>query len=472
LFFTLHHYRRWFDQAILLAIIVNCIFLALDEPVQGACCGLETKKKEATRQFCAKMKWSCNENRQDVLQIAEFFFTLVFIFECSIKIVALNLLPYLRDGWCVALPIHRTRQCSVPHGPSSHRNLLDFVIVAASIPPLIGEEIAGASALRALRAFRPLRTVKRIPGLRVLVETIFAAIPHLTQVASLCLFLFFMFGIIGVEMWKGQFRNRCFPLDEERWAQQYGNLTYDFRKPIDIREVCDPTTHHCTYEQRMNVSISPEWLITVPEYAEKNLQGMERLCSGMDSAGHHCPAGMACVSGFHNPNKDFSSYDNILNAFVLIFQVVSLTAWTDLMYFTQDLGGMPTNLYYIAVVFLGAFFFRNLLVAVIMAKFEEAIARKHFEIEQKAATLALKLEQQEDASKPEDDDEVDRIAESLARGMVENEAERIASSLSKISSSVPGSVTRDSVTRSSIRMRRGSRSEISKESMVLERRTR
>jgi hypothetical protein len=362
------------------------------------------------------MNWTCNENRQDVLQVAELFFTLVFIFECSVKIVANGLLRYLWDGWCVSFLVFSTPICASPsHLPlRSIRNLLDFVIVVSSIPPLIGSDVAGASALRALRAFRPLRTVKRIPGLRVLVETIFAAIPHLTQVASLCLFLFFVFGIIGVEMWKGEFRNRCFPMDQERfdWHTQNMNLSFTGGKAIDLRERCDESTHYCAYEPPVNGSTeltSPDWLVMDPMRIERNLAGMLRLCSGGDSAGHHCPADMACVSGLENPNLGFSSYDNILNSFVLIFQVVSLTAWTDLMYFTQDLGGMPTNIYYIAVVFLGAFFFRNLLVAVIMAKFEEAIARKHFEIEQKASVLAMALASDKEKKVEEMKEESERL---------------------------------------------------------------
>ena len=91
---------RWFDNVILFAIIVNCLFLALDEPQQLACCDLEGEK-DSFVQFCTKRRWTCNEHRRNVLVISEFFFTIIFIIECLVRIVAYGLVTYLQSGWCV-----------------------------------------------------------------------------------------------------------------------------------------------------------------------------------------------------------------------------------------------------------------------------------------------------------------------------------------------------------------------------------
>ena len=46
--------------------------------------------------------------------------------------------------------------------------------------------------------------------MRILVMLILDTLPMLTNVMLLCFFVFFIFGIIGVQMWKGVLRNRCF----------------------------------------------------------------------------------------------------------------------------------------------------------------------------------------------------------------------------------------------------------------------
>ena len=69
-------FHRWFDRFILLTIIVNCIFLAIDDP---------------------------NLPNLDYQTIADYFFLVIFTIEMLLKIVALGfaLRPYsyLRDPW-------------------------------------------------------------------------------------------------------------------------------------------------------------------------------------------------------------------------------------------------------------------------------------------------------------------------------------------------------------------------------------
>ena len=79
--------------------------------------------------------------------------------ELAIKVVAQGFLfnkhAYLRSSW----------------------NQLDCTIVIISLLTLLTsgvKSLAALKSLRALRAFRPLRTIKRAPGMRVAVQTLFA----------------------------------------------------------------------------------------------------------------------------------------------------------------------------------------------------------------------------------------------------------------------------------------------------------
>ena len=112
-----------FDNLILLAILANCIFMALD-PV-------------------------------DWLDQVEIYFLAIFTLEMALKIVALGFAfhkgAYLRDLW----------------------NWLDFTVVLTGWVSIIMMSLPGSadlgflSTLRAVRVLRPLRTVNRVPGMKV-----------------------------------------------------------------------------------------------------------------------------------------------------------------------------------------------------------------------------------------------------------------------------------------------------------------
>jgi voltage-dependent calcium channel T type alpha-1G len=49
-----------------------------------------------------------------------------------------------------------------------------------------------------------------VPGMRILVMLLLDTLPMLGNVLLLCFFVFFIFGIIGVQLWEGILRQRCF----------------------------------------------------------------------------------------------------------------------------------------------------------------------------------------------------------------------------------------------------------------------
>ena len=50
-------------------------------------------------------------------------------------------------------------------------------------------------------------------GMRILVTLLLDTLPMLGNVLLLCFFVFFIFGIVGVQLWAGLLRNRCFVED-------------------------------------------------------------------------------------------------------------------------------------------------------------------------------------------------------------------------------------------------------------------
>ena len=70
-------------------------------------------------------------------------------------------------------------------------------------------------------ADRSLHCLFTMSGMRILVMLLLDTLPMLGNVLLLCFFVFFIFGIMGVQMWAGLLRQRCYI------SQEYqNNLIY------------------------------------------------------------------------------------------------------------------------------------------------------------------------------------------------------------------------------------------------------
>ncbi|KJH40782.1 transporter, cation channel family protein [Dictyocaulus viviparus] len=164
----------WFDRITMIVILINCITLGMYRPCDDGP--------------------DCTTYRCHILALIDHAIFAYFAVEMIIKIVALGFTgpaAYMSDTW----------------------NRLDFFIVIAGIAEFLLQEYLGGNinltAIRTVRVLRPLRAVNRIPSMRILVNLLLDTLPMLGNVLLLCFFVFFIFGIIGVQLWAGLLRNRC-----------------------------------------------------------------------------------------------------------------------------------------------------------------------------------------------------------------------------------------------------------------------
>ena len=101
-----------------------------------------------------------------------------FVAEISTKLVAFGG-RFFRSGW----------------------NVFDFLLVAIALAPSSG----ALSILRSLRILRVLRLLSTVKRLRVLVESLIQALPSIGWTAGLMLLLFYIFGVMGVELFGESF---------------------------------------------------------------------------------------------------------------------------------------------------------------------------------------------------------------------------------------------------------------------------
>jgi hypothetical protein len=86
-------------------------------------------------------------------------------------------------------------------------SILDFMIVVFTLLTWILESLlpnAGPiKGFKALRALRPLKIVSTNESLKIVVYSIFEAIPELANVALIVVLFLLIFGILGIQLFKG-----------------------------------------------------------------------------------------------------------------------------------------------------------------------------------------------------------------------------------------------------------------------------
>ena len=85
-------------------------------------------------------------------------------------------------------------------------NILDFIIVIFALISLVfeGNSLDKLKILRILRVLRPLRLISRNEGLKLAINSLFLSIPNIMNLIIICLVFVFLFGIIGVNIFKGK----------------------------------------------------------------------------------------------------------------------------------------------------------------------------------------------------------------------------------------------------------------------------
>lgn len=212
-------------------------------------------------------------------------------------------------------------------------NILDFVIILSSwLTYGLASVNVNLSALRSLRVLRPLRTISSIKKLKALIMTIFSSIPFLIDILLILLFVYLLFAIAGLNLFNGVLHRRC--------ISEFG--------------VISANNTYCN-----------------------------------DNSA--CPTGFSCASSFTdsltgittnytNPDSGVTSFDNIASSMLMVFQITSTEGWFTILGYLQTAfpGAFQAIviLYFVILIFIGNFFLLNLMLAVIIVKFNESQSSK------------------------------------------------------------------------------------------------
>uniref|UniRef100_A0A8C3R4R1 Sodium channel protein n=1 Tax=Cyanoderma ruficeps TaxID=181631 RepID=A0A8C3R4R1_9PASS len=252
--------------------------------------------------------------------ISEYTFTGIYTFESLIKILALgfclNEFTFLRDPW----------------------NWLDFTVIVLAYVVAFSD-LGNVSALRAFRVLRALKTISAFPGLKVIVGALIQSVKKLADVMILTVFCLSVFALIGLQIFKGNLRQKC------------------IRNTTEFRQ-----------ESALGLIFSPLFLFLIDDFARKNGTADILLCG--PGAGV-CPPGYKCCRIGPNPDYGFTSFDTFGWAFLSLFRLMTQDYWERLYRQTLRASGKVYVVFFIMVIFLGSFYLVNLILAVVTMAYED-----------------------------------------------------------------------------------------------------
>ncbi|NXL86148.1 CAC1G protein, partial [Alectura lathami] len=206
--------------------------------------------------------------------------------------------------------------------------------------------------------------------MRILVTLLLDTLPMLGNVLLLCFFVFFIFGIVGVQLWAGLLRNRCFL--PENFSIPY---TVDLERYYQTENE-DENPFICSQPRENGM----RYCRSIPTRREEGLECTLDYYSYNDTTNTSCVNWNQyytnCSAGEHNPFKGAINFDNIGYAWIAIFQVITLEGWVDIMYFVMDAHSFYNFIYFILLIIVGSFFMINLCLVVIATQFSETKQRE------------------------------------------------------------------------------------------------
>ncbi|OBA19685.1 hypothetical protein METBIDRAFT_46054 [Metschnikowia bicuspidata var. bicuspidata NRRL YB-4993] len=220
---------------------------------------------------------------------------------------------------------------------------LDFIAILSfwiSLPMSLNHWDAAHHVMifRALSCIRILRLCKLTDGTNMILRACESCLPQLIDVGIFIACFWFIIGIVGVQSFKSSLTRHCV------WTN-----------PDDPSEVYIDTDLYCGSYLGTDGEIY--------SYLDRN---------GNHAAypkGFRCPVNSVCQSG-ENPYNGTVNFDNILQSMQMVFVMISVNTFSDIMYNLTDTDSLAASLFYIVGIFILTVWLMNIFTAIIVSSFK------------------------------------------------------------------------------------------------------
>jgi len=207
--------------------------------------------------------------------------------------------------------------------------LLDLFILVTSIATFCG--LTNLSPFRLLIILKYLSNIPLFSDIGMILKALAKSMSILRDIAVFAIFIFVCAGITGVSFWGGRFRYRC--------MNNEGEL----------------------YDEDLVCSINPD-------------------------SGYQCPNGFNCTNVDSNPANGTMGFDNIIQAWLTIFQILTTEGWSGIMINGINSTSGWSIIYFLIIIMLGNWLLLQLIVATVTSNLEKSIESNDEENQDKKIT--------------------------------------------------------------------------------------
>ncbi|XP_048366459.1 sodium channel protein type 5 subunit alpha-like [Sphaerodactylus townsendi] len=260
---------------------------------------------------------------QDLKNAQQYIFAGTYTVEFAIKVVARGFVwdefTFLRDPW----------------------NCLDLFVLIMTYVTLWDTAHGSISALRVFKVLRTFKAVSVMPGLKVIVDSLFQSIKKLANVMLLTVFCLSIFALVGLQLFMGNLKNKCVRLNN---TEQKDNNCVLKNDNCDAENL----SYYC-----MNYTCEP------------------LLCYNLPNNKSTCPESYFCQKTGENPNYGYTSFDHFGWAFLSLFRLMTQDSWEVLYRQVIRSSGKSFSFFFVIVIFMCSFYLFNLILAVVIMAYEE-----------------------------------------------------------------------------------------------------
>ncbi|KAK7206290.1 Ion transport protein-domain-containing protein [Myxozyma melibiosi] len=193
---------------------------------------------------------------------------------------------------------------------------------------------------RALSSIQLLNWLKVTEGTREVLQSIKRAAPLLQNVTAFIAVFLALLALVGVQAFSGSFRRQCVWVNPDDASDTYTNM------------------------QLCGGYLEP---ITLKKMPFKKLDGS---FSDSEPKGYLCPVYSICSEVESNPYNGTLSFDNTIQSLELIFIVLGMNGFSDLMNYMSESDHAIAAIYFVVGVIILSWWLFNLFIAVITTSFE------------------------------------------------------------------------------------------------------
>uniref|UniRef100_A0AAQ6IKB6 Ion transport domain-containing protein n=1 Tax=Anabas testudineus TaxID=64144 RepID=A0AAQ6IKB6_ANATE len=324
---TLTCSSTYLDYVSMVVVLINCVILGLYTP--------------------------CDDINLN-LEVLESIIFVYFVVEMLIKMIALGIWGYkgsfLSNNW-------NKLDAFIIYG-----EVLEYVLASFNIQLQIGYII------------KPMRLISRVPSMRDLVIVLLKTMPMLVNVLIIYMFVIHIFAVLGVQLWQGELRNRCYLGVDIRKTynvslKPYYRSSFDEKTPFLCSANNKGGMQHCNNVPRYSIHGEP---CSLPAPSSKSA-----VPAPTGSSQNNCVNWNmfynVCRAGDLNPHMGSTHFDSIGYAWITIFQVVTMEGWSEIMFYIMDTDSFWNVVIFIPITIIGSFIMMNVCAVVIATQFSESM---------------------------------------------------------------------------------------------------